>query len=166
MKKIILLLVAAVISASSAFAQVPIKYQGEVDLGFSFGVGTYAVNRVNVHTIQGVKIGDYFSAGIGLGTDIYVEKDVESDLFIPLYLNVKGYLPTSSKVTPYASFDIGGGFGASEYAKGLSGVMLCPAVGVKIGMFKAQLGYNVQKISESGVSINFSSLQLKAGVVF
>jgi CO/xanthine dehydrogenase Mo-binding subunit len=61
---------------------------------------------------------------------------------------------------------IGGGFGASEYVKGLSGVMLCPAVGVKIGMFKAQLGYNVQKISESGVSINFSALQLKAGVVF
>ena len=87
-------------------------------------------------------------------------------MFIPVYLNVKGYLPTSSKVTPYASFDIGGGFGASEYVKGLSGVMLCPAVGVKIGMFKAQLGYNVQKISESGVSINFSALQLKAGVVF
>ena len=166
MKKLFLLLATAICVASSALAQTPIKYQGEVDLGFSLGVGTWAINRVNVHTIHGAKIGDYFSAGLGLGSDIYVAQGEESDLIIPIYLNVKGYLPTKTKVTPYASFDIGGGFGASEYAKGLSGMMLSPAIGVKVGMFKAQVGYNVQKISESGISINFSAVQLKAGVMF
>ena len=166
MKKFFLLLVAAICVASSASAQTPIKYQGEVDLGFSLGVGEWAINRVNVHTIHGAKIGDYFSAGIGLGTDIYVVKGLEADLMVPVYLNVKGYLPTKTKVTPYASFDIGGGFGASEYVKGASGVMLCPALGLKVGMFKAQLGYHVQKLSESGVSVGMSALQLKMGVMF
>ncbi len=166
MKKLFLLLVAAICVVSSASAQNSIKYQGEVDLGFSLGVGTWAINRVNIHTIQGVKMGEHFSAGVGIGTDIYVAQGAESDVFIPVYLNVKGYFPTKSKVAPYASFDIGGGFGASQYAKGLSGMMLCPAIGLKVGMFKAQLGYNVQKISESGVSLNMSALQLKMGVMF
>ena len=166
MKKLLLVVVATLCVALQSFAQVPVKYQGEVDLGFSLGVGTWAINRANIHTIQGVKIGGYFSTGIGVGTDVYVEKGVEPDLFIPVYLNVKGYLPTKSKVSPYASFDIGGGFGASEYAKGLSGMMICPAVGIKVGMFKAQLGYHVQKISDLGVSVGMNALQLKMGVVF
>ena len=45
-------------------------------------------------------------------------------------------------------------------------MLITPAIGVKVGMFKAQLGYNVQKISESGVSVNMNALQLKVGVVF
>ena len=54
MKKLFLLL-AAICVASSAFAQTPIKYQGEVDLGYSLGVGEFATGRVNIHTIHGAK---------------------------------------------------------------------------------------------------------------
>ena len=44
---------------------------------------------------------------------------------------------------------------------------MTPAVGIKVGKFiKAQLGYNVQKISESGVSVNMNAMQFKVGVVF
>lgn len=163
MKKLFLLL-AAICVASSAFAQTPIKYQGEVDLGYSLGVGEFATGRVNIHTVHGAKIGDYFSAGIGVGVDLYTEGG--TDVVIPIFLNLKGYLPTNSKVTPYASFDIGAGIGASEYVSGLSGVMFTPAVGIKVGMFKAQLGFNVQKFSESGISVGFNAVQLKVGVVF
>lgn len=164
MKRFFLLLVVAVISASSAFAQTPIKYQGEVDLGYSVGVGEFATGRVNIHTIHGAKFGDYFSAGLGVGVDLYTEGG--TDVMVPIYLNLKGYLPTNSKVTPYASFDIGAGIGASEYVSGLSGMLITPAVGIKVGMFKAQIGYNVQKISDSGVSVNFNAVQFKVGVVF
>lgn len=164
MKRFFLLLVVAVISASSAFAQTPIKYQGEVDLGYSVGVGEFATGRVNIHTIHGAKFGDYFSAGLGVGVDLYTEGG--TDVLVPIYLNLKGYLPTNSKVTPYASFDIGAGIGASEYVSGLSGMLITPAVGIKVGMFKAQIGYNVQKISDSGVSVNFNAVQFKVGVVF
>ncbi len=47
-----------------------------------------------------------------------------------------------------------------------SGLYLTPAVGVKAGMFKAQLGYNIQQLSESGVSVNMNAVQIKLGVVF
>lgn len=164
MKKLCLLL-ATTLFAISSFAQTPIKYQGEVDLGYSLGVGTFAAGRINVHTIQGAKIGEYFSAGVGIGADLYHEGGL--DVMIPIFLNLKGYLPTHSIVTPYASFDIGAGIGASEYLSGLSGMMITPAIGLRVGkLFKAQLGYNVQKLSESGVSINMNAVQLKIGVVF
>ncbi len=73
MKKLFLLAVAAMMSVSVANAQVPVKYQGEVDLGYSIGVGTFSTGRVNVHTIQGARIGEYFSVGLGLGLDYYHE---------------------------------------------------------------------------------------------
>ncbi len=164
MKKLLLSILCVICVALQAIAQTPIKYQGEVDLGYSLGVGTFATGRINVHTIQGVKVGNYFSAGVGVGADLYHEGGM--DVMIPIYLNLKGYLPTKSKVTPYASFDIGAGIGASEYVKGVSGMLITPAIGVKFGMFKFQLGYNVQKVSESGVSVNLNAIQLKLGVIF
>ena len=39
MKKLILSAAAAVLSVCAAQAQTPVKYQGEVDLGYSIGVG-------------------------------------------------------------------------------------------------------------------------------
>lgn len=163
MKKLFLLLIAVVCAVSSAFAQAPVKYQGEVDLGYSFGVGTLASGRVNVHTIQGIKVGDYFSTGIGLGAEYYISDEY---MTIPLFLNFKGYIPTKSKVTPYASLDLGTGIGVAGIFKRGTGLLLNPAVGVKVGMFKAQLGYNIQQLTESGVSLNFNALQLKVGVMF
>lgn len=163
MKKLFLLLIAAVCAVSSAFAQAPVKYQGEVDLGYSFGVGTLASGRVSVHTIQGIKVGDYFSTGIGLGADYYIS---DEDMTIPLFLNFKGYIPTKSKVTPYASLDLGTGIGVAGIFKRGTGLLLNPAVGVKVGMFKAQLGYNIQQLTESGVSLNFNALQFKVGEMF
>ena len=77
----------------------------------------------------------------------------------------KGYLPVSEKVAPYLSLDLGGGIGLTEDMNG-SGLYLTPAVGVKAGMFKAQLGYNIQQLSESGVSVNMNAVQIKLGVVF
>ena len=158
-------MITAVCIVSSASAQTPIKYQGEVDLGYSLGVGEFALGRVNIHTVHGAKIGDYFSAGIGVGLDMYHDEGT-TDIMVPIYLNLKSYLPTNTKITPYASFDIGAGIGASEYVTGLSGTYLTPAIGMKIGMFKAQLGFNVQKLSESGVSVSMNAVQIKVGVVF
>ena len=165
MKKLFLSMVLA-ICVCSAYAQVPIKYQPEVDLGYSLGVGTFAVDRLNIHTVQGVKVGQYFSAGVGLGIDGYFLFEEGMDIVVPLYLNLKGYLPVTEKVSPFLSMDLGVGIGASEYMKGMSGLYITPAVGVKAGKFKAQLGYNVQKISEMGISVNVSAVQLKLGVAF
>ena len=162
MKKILMLAV-AIICATTSFAQVPVKYHGEVDLGYSIGVGTFAAGRVNVHTIQGVQISKYFSTGVGIGLDYYHES---SDLVLPIYLNLKGYLPVTEKVSPYFSFDIGAGIGVTENVSGLSGLYCTPAVGLKAGKFKAQIGYNIQRISESGIGINMNAVQIKLGLMF
>lgn len=162
MKRLFLLLVAVCVAAAAG-AQVPVKYQGEVDLGCSLGVGALSSERINIHTIQGVKVGEYFSTGVGIGADYYISG---KDMTIPLFLNLKGYIPTNSIVTPYASLDLGTGIGVAGIFKGGTGLLLNPAVGVKIGMCKVQLGYNLQQLTESGVSLNFNAVQVKLGVVF
>ena len=45
--------------------------------------------------------------------------------------------------------------------------MYCtPAVGIKAGMYKAQVGFNVQRISESGIGFDMNAIQIKVGVMF
>ncbi len=163
MKKFLLLVAMATMSFGAANAQTPVKYHGEVDLGYSIGVGTFATGRVNLHTIQGIQVGKYFSTGIGLGLDYYHEGP---ELMIPIYLNLKGYLPVTEKISPYFSLDVGAGIGATTGMSGLSGATYTPAVGVKIDRFKVQIGYNAQCLSESGVSVTMGAIQIKAGVTF
>ncbi len=82
---------------SAVNAKIPVKYHGEADLGYSIGVGTFSTCRANLHTIQGVQVGRYFSAGLGLGLDHYHEFYEIGVLAIPIYLNLKGYIPVSEK---------------------------------------------------------------------
>ena len=163
MKKLLFSALAVLLTVGAAGARTPVKYHGEVDLGYSIGVGTFSTGRVNIHTIQGIQVGKYFSTGIGLGLDVYHEGP---ELMIPIYLNLKGYLPVTSRISPYFSLDVGAGIGASDGMSGLSGATYTPAVGVRVGRFKAQIGYNAQCLSDSGVSITMGALQIKAGVTF
>lgn len=166
MKKLFLLVAMATMSICAANAQSLVKYHGEADLGYSIGVGTFSTGRANVHTIQGIQIGKYFSTGVGIGLDYYHEFYEKGELVIPIYLNLKGYLPVSKKVAPYFSFDIGTGIGATSGVSGMSGLYCTPAVGIKAGKFKAQLGYNMQRFSEGGIGINLNAIQLKVGFMF
>ena len=104
MKKLLLLAATAAMAISAVNAKIPVKYHGEADLGYSIGVGTFSTCRANLHTIQGVQVGRYFSAGLGLGLDHYHEFYEIGVLAIPIYLNLKGYIPVSEKVAPYISF--------------------------------------------------------------
>ncbi len=172
MKKLFLLAVAAMMSVSIANAQVPVKYQGEVDLGYSIGVGTIELGRVNLHTVHGVKIGNYFSTGIGLGLDYYhdIDKYMRDDwskgeLILPIYLDLTGYVPASDNVSLLASFDIGAGIGVTEGVSGYSGLYLTLAVGVKVNKFKVQLGYTMQD-SGNLFDTMAGAIQIKVGVVF
>jgi opacity protein-like surface antigen len=108
MKKSILLLLAMVaLFASTATAQEKgVKYYGEVFVAgdASWANMVYSSEKVanndvlmygtSLHTIHGVKIGDKFSLGLGLGIDILLGMDEEDDadvggLLIPLYLDFK-----------------------------------------------------------------------------
>ena len=86
-------------------------------------------------------------------------------LLIPVFINFKGFLPVSALVSPYASCDIGGGFGVGDIS-GLSGFMCTPAVGVQVGMFQVQVGYALQQFSEEGIGLSCNAVQFKLGVNF
>jgi hypothetical protein len=152
-------------SRSIGSAKTQVAYHGEVDLGYSIGVGNFSAGRINLHTIQGVQVGEYFSAGVGIGLDYYHDGD-GGNLIMPIYLNVKGYLPVNNTVSPYLSLDLGEGICLSEDIKGFSGLYCTPAIGVKVNKFKVQLGYNVQRLSDNGVGVNFGAIQLKVGMMF
>lgn len=54
----------------------------------------------------------------------------------------------------------------TKVLSGLSGLYCTPAVGIKAGMYKAQVGFNVQRISESGIGFDMNAIQIKVGVMF
>lgn len=167
MKKILLTLAAAVCAAFGSQAQIPVKYHGELNFGYSIGVGDYGYGRINIQTIQGVSITDFFSAGIGTGLDIRPEDD--GDLFIPLFLNMKGYLPLRRPVTPFVSLDLGYEFGVTDRVKDLGGFMWMPAAGIRYKNLMCQVGFLCHHINVGlGGPIWKSSnaVQIKVGVAF
>lgn len=152
------------LSVTAGYAQNEVKYQGEVDLGYSIGTGTFAADRVNLHTIHGAKINQYCSLGVGIGLDYYHEGSGE--LLMPIFLNAKGYLPINAKFSPYVSLDLGYGVGVTDGVDGLGGFLWSPAIGIKYDMFKFQIGYSSQRISESGIGFDMNAVQFKVGLAF
>lgn len=166
MKKVLLLTLLTFAITFCTNAQVKAKYQGEVDLGYTVGTGTFSTGRVNLHTIHGAKIGDYFSAGLGVGLDYYHEFYDKGELFMPIFLNMKGYYPVTEKLSPLVSLDLGYGLGLTSGVSGCGGFLWSPSVGVRYGHFKFQVGYTSQRISEDGFGFNMNGVQFKLGVVF
>ena len=67
MKKTLLTLIFIVGLSTISFAQnANIKYHGEVEAGYTLGVGDelYKNDRINLRTIQGIQIGECFSTGL------------------------------------------------------------------------------------------------------
>lgn len=136
------------------------EYHSEYSVGYSVGVGDWAIDRINVQTIQGLRFSDNLTAGIGIGLDYYNDSE---NFMMPITINAKAYLPTSDNFAPFASLDLGYGIGITE---SISGFTITPAVGIKAGKFMAQIGYNSQKLSEDGISLNMGAFQMKIGLMF
>lgn len=166
MKKLLSIFVMVLCFTCGMSGQVVAKYQGEVDFGYSVGVGTFSTGRVNLHTVQGAKIGDYFSAGLGLGLDYYHELYDKGELFVPIFLNMKGHIPVTQKLSPFVSLDLGYGIGATAGVTGCGGFLWGPSIGLRYDHFKFQLGYTSQRISEFGIGFNMDAISFKAGIVF
>ena len=190
MKKSFLLLLAMVaIFASTATAQEKkVKYHGEVFVagdvawanmvyaGDKLSRNNVPIYGASLHTIHGVKIGDYFSIGVGLGVDMLVGIDKEDDeadlggLLIPVYLDCKFWIPTQGKVKPFILAEGGGSFLIyPNTIAPLYGV----GVGFKVSKFAMSLGYmrdgfNVRDFFEANDNLKFyeHKLQLRIGVTF
>ena len=156
----------AFLCAVTAHSQNRISYHGEFDLGYSSGVGTLAIDRFNLNFINGIKIDEYFSIGIGIGSDGYIyAKHVETAM--PIFLDIKSYLPIIDNITPFIAIDCGVGVGLSDNISGLKGIYISPSIGVCLWEhLKLQVGYQNQRLSTDGTGINLGAVQLKLGVMF
>lgn len=164
MKRFTLYLLATLLMVVSADAKGKVKYHSDYSLGLGLSFDDDTSGRVSLHTIQGIKVGKCFSTGIGVGGDLFFEDDTY--VFVPVYLNIKGYLPISKRVTPYLSVDIGENFGVTNNIKGVKGLYCTPAVGIYLGRFKVQVGYNIQRLSSDGYKFNSDGLQVRFGFAF
>ncbi len=172
MKKLLLLAACAVLTATTANAQWSwdLKYQGDVEFGYSVGVGTFSTSRVNIHTTHGVRFNEYLFAGLGTGIDIYQG----SEFGLPIYLALKGYWPVTDRLSPYLGLDMGGSIGLSEYMG--NGPLFVPQIGLayKIGengnAITFGIGFTAQKwnYKESGLKLGFNTnaISFKVGFQF
>lgn len=107
-----------------------------------------------------------------MGLDLFTDFVYDAvELTLPIYLNLRGYLPATPKTSLFVSFDIGVSIGLTEGVDGASGLMMMPSVGAR---FKTKgknaitlgLGYNYQSWSESIVSVNTDAISLRLGYSF
>lgn len=180
MKKITISLTIALLAiVGTANAQnSKVKYQGDVQVGYSIGIGTLASDRINIHMINGVRINKYVSVGLGLGLDCYHSYDwylndyVGPELMMPIFLNARGYLPVSQKTDLFLSVDLGCSVGLTAGVTGMSGFMMTPAIGASFDVGKSKaialsLGYNYQSWASAGLlSVNADAITLKVGFTF
>lgn len=169
MKKITLLTLLCAL-AFSFKAQAQVKYQGEVEVGYSLGIGELDADRVNFHVINSARIGDYFSAGIGIGLDLYTEGD-DNELALPVYVNLKGYLPLTSVTQLFVSMNTGVSIGVSSGLSSNRGLLLNPSVGARFKVSNRNavsvgVGYVNQFWSKSGVALITDAVQVKVGFSF
>lgn len=172
MKKILFLVAFTAMTATAANAQWNLNYQGDVELGYSIGVGTFDFDRVNIHTSHGIRFNEYLFVGAGTGLDIYTGGG-EAGVALPLYLDVKGYLPVAPKLNLFAGVDLGGHIGLSDNVNG--GFLLSPQVGLAYKILDGKaltfsFGYDHRTWTASSggfrASINVDAISLKLGFQF
>ena len=167
MKKYFFTLVVSLASLITMSAQ-EIRYQGEVDLGASITTEGYQNGRpvANFRTIHGARVGDYLFAGLGFGADWYFfdegSSGDDSEVVVPVFLNLKGYYPVKDSLSPFISLDLGYGFGVTQSISGEGGFVFSPAIGLQYRKFQFQIGYERQSIS----GLTLGSCNLRLGIVF
>ena len=173
MKKHVFLFLALFTGAIASAQSRPqgVTYQGEVVAGYSFGVSTFDVDRLNVHMINGIRFAQNFSAGLGLGLDYYCTGGM-STLALPVYVNVKGDMPFyTERAGLFLSVDAGYAAGLNRELSGRGGFLITPALGAYFKVspensLRVSLGYNHQAFRKDGISANFESIALRVGFAF
>lgn len=156
-----------------------VKPQFEVNVGFITGgkLKTKIENHEKVKTnlsrpyvelLGGVRLGDFLFAGVGTGvqyaygecklvslaTDISGKgsPDTWGSVSIPIFANVRGYIPTRVIVKPYLSVSLGGhvvatsNFSKEGFGKLRGGLLMKFGAGLNIANFNLGLGLASQNL--------------------
>ena len=117
MKKYLLLFLCAFITISVNAQEKKFNYQGEVDLGYSFGLEE-DFHYAKIDVINGVRFSRCFFAGAGIGLarnfsdeEFYIlglaRNFSDEEFYIPIYFNAKGYFPVANNLDLMAGMDVG-----------------------------------------------------------
>ena len=168
MKRFLTILVAVMLYAgattTSEAQYTNTRYQGEVYVSGGYGIGNIPLNRLQLHTVHGARVGECFSAGIGLGADWYTQDFNSGLLMVPIFADFKVYAPTASRFDPFIMLDLGYSF--QPESPSLGGMMFGAGLGFHAGCFALSAGYHLQQLSIAGINLNMGAIQLKLGVAF
>lgn len=148
---------------SASTPKFKIHYQGEIWWGFSLQTEDFSASILNIHTVHGLKLNKYLSTGIGVGLDFY---NSFLSAMMPVYIDVKGYLPINSRVTPFIALDLGYSIGLTEDLAGHGNLYISPTIGLKYKKFSYQIGYTGQRFSDEDTNFFVNMLQFKVAYTF
>ena len=140
-------------------------YAGTLELGF---VSADRNGRIEFLGSFGTLVSPTIYLGGGLGFDGYFSRP-HRDAFwmLPLFVNLRATLPTSSVVKPF--FDIKPGYSLGLTHSGLHGLYLSISGGIAINHFTMSLGYGYQEFNSSKYFDKYwgssGGLSLKFGVL-
>ena len=102
----------------------------------------------------GMRLWDYGYIGVEMGfhslffttefvdwENFKVYKDISTNAYMPVGINLKGYIPTGKKIYPYVNCSLGGFFGMIVL-DGLNGFYCQAGVGIDVKRFSFGIGYN------------------------
>ena len=112
-------------------------YKGFVDLGYTFGIGDWGIDRLELSTSYGYQFNPYIFVGAGVAANYYFDAECFG---LPIFVHVRGNI-FDNKISPYIDFKIG--YSPLEDVKGM---YMVPSVGCKIKSFNVSIGYVMQKV--------------------
>jgi len=153
-------------------------YKGIVDLGYFWGAGDYAYDRLNFSFINGYQVNPYFSFGIGTGIHYYFDEDSyyngyyndnDDQVLIPLFSDFRVNF-INKAVSPYLSTGIGYSFNASDDFNGV-GIFLDLSIGVSYKIprgceIHAGISYQMQRVDYDSSHYGSSYIDMGAVTAF
>lgn len=127
-------------------------YRGFIDLGYSFGVGDYGVDRIEFSTSHGYQFNPYFYLGAGAGFNYYHDGQVAS---VPIFANPRVDFPTGS-ISPFV--DVKVGYSVSDHVEGF---YFSPSAGVRFALqnktgLNFSVGYTLQRAEVNYYDYNWN----------
>lgn len=123
-------------------------YQGEFNLGY------VTPSSLLLETVHGVRINKYAFAGLGLGLRYASEMTFTSHdyevlgnelVYVPVFVNVKGYYPVTNKIEPFLNLSLG--YAADVTDNGSGGFYCDFGTGIRLWKFALGLGLAHQSFS-------------------
>lgn len=112
-------------------------YMGFIDFGYTFGIGDWGVDRLELSTSHGYQFTPYLYVGAGVAANYYTDAETFG---LPIFAHIRGNI-LDNRISPYIDFRIG--YSPLEEAQGF---YMAPSVGCKIYSFNINFGYVMQKV--------------------